>query len=162
MNKQTKDSIVSNAVTVASAVGGATLSDGLVGMIPFKAGDTTSKKLAQGGLVILGIAGGVLIKGESMAAKAGRGASIGNAIIQAKNLVNGFMAESGAVKPATEDSSAMDKALSNAFGLGCGCQDEAASYPLLQMPSLNFAMRPSVERNYGITEGQAVTANSFN
>jgi len=162
MNKQTKDSIVSNAVTVASAVGGATLSDGLVGMIPFKQGDTTSKKLTQGGLIVLGIAGGVLIKGKSMAARAGRGASIGNAIIQAKNLVNGFMAESGIVKPATEDSTPVEKGMSNAFGLGCGCQDEAAAYPLLQMPSLNFAMRPSVECNYGIAEGQPVTANAFN
>ncbi|SEA12781.1 hypothetical protein [Bizionia paragorgiae] len=162
MNKQTKDSIISNTVFVASAVGGAKLSDGLVGLLPINSGDTTTKRIAQGALILIGIGGSVMIKGKSMFATASRAASLGNALIQANNLVNDVVADSGAVKPATPESTPAEKAMSNAFGLGCGCQEEAVSYPLLQMPSLNFAMRPSVERNYGIREGQAISASLFN
>lgn len=162
MNKQTKDSIISNTVFVASAVGGAKLSDGLVGLLPMDSGDTTTKKITQGALVLIGITGAAFIKGKSMIAKATRSASLGGALMQANNLINGVVADSGAVKPATPESTPAEKAMSNAFGLGCGCQEEAVSYPLLQMPSLNFAMRPSAARNYGIQEGANVSADMFN
>ncbi|WP_044398828.1 hypothetical protein [Lacinutrix sp. Hel_I_90] len=160
MNKQLKDSIIDNTVTVLSAVGGGKLSNGVVGLIPVE--DKMGKVAVKGVIALSSIAGAAYIKGKSVTKSAARGALLGMAWKQIDTLTDDLVKDNNIIDPITEGSSTAEKFIANVFGMGCPAQTQSPRY--VQMPSLNmpFMTAPDRAKNLGVTQLQTVSAESFN
>ncbi len=154
MNKKDKNEAIKLVATVGTGVIGGMVSNAIVAPIPV---DNMVKLAINGGLTLVSAFAATKIKGNSLGVAAGRGAVLGVAIEQFKQLITGVAKETGIVEAATEESETGDKILSGFFGLGCGCQSNNAM-PLVRMPSLNMASYRQ-ERGYN---PNVITANAFN
>jgi hypothetical protein len=133
--KITSQNVSTNAISVAGALAGGAISNGLMTLVPEK-----QELLARGGMAVTGLVGAASVKGTNSTEKLVKFLLLGFGIAQGAALIKKFSADQIQID---ESSSASEKFVAGMAGLACPCED---NYAALASPVINFAaLNPSDE-----------------
>lgn len=157
-----------NATLIGGAVVGGALSKAAFGLLHEKKAvtdadkktETTMAYAKRAGIIVAASFGAAAITTTDTISTLAKGALAGMAVVQTLELVKEIAAKNPTTASMTAGTSAKDKFVARALGLGCSC-DTQEPYPALNKPRFGRLRMPSYEEDIEVEEVQEYQLNAF-